>query len=190
MVSDNRSPYEWTGSSSSYWNQGQQQPPSIDFAGKQIYSVTVLGTKISVGSYKDARFAVIGELQKNHADFDQLAQRVRGRGPYFSTNSQPVPKGELRKPEPIQNSKLFIETNVGSNHIWNICCRLVYTFGHNPNAPRAFVRDRTDTNPRPEDTKKEPINCRPAAAIITVNHPTKIQRLRLRLATERFRDNR
>jgi len=101
-----------------------------DLAGKDVYSVTILQSQVPVGSYKQALFSVVERLQAAHPDFDVIAPRVRGRGPYFSIN-----KGDLRKGEHLKNSKLFIETNLGADRIWDICHRLVRTFGHNPDDP-------------------------------------------------------
>ncbi len=105
----------------------QQDNGSVDFEGRDIYGVTILGISVPVGSYKAALLAVAERLQAAHPDFDMIAPRVRGNGPYFSEN-----KSDLRKGERLKNSKLFIETNLGSDRIWKICRQLVRSFGHNP----------------------------------------------------------
>jgi hypothetical protein len=96
----------------------------------------------------------VEHLQKRHPDFDQLAPNVRGRGPYFSTNPLPAPQGDLRKPERIQNSRLFIETNVGADRIWDICRRLVRTFGHNPDDLSVFAFDVAPARTRARKTRR------------------------------------
>jgi hypothetical protein len=99
-----------------------------NFAGRDIYEVTILGSSVQVGSYKEALFAVLERLQAAHHDFDQIAPSIRGQGLYFSEN-----KSDLRKGERIRNSKLFVETNFAGDRIWKICTDLVRRFGHDPN---------------------------------------------------------
>jgi hypothetical protein len=102
----------------------------VEFAGKRISGVTILGESILVGSYKDALLAVAKRLQAMHADFDSLAPRVRGRFPYFSED-----KSDLRHGEKLKNSKLFIETHNSADRQWKICTELVTAFGHDPSDP-------------------------------------------------------
>jgi hypothetical protein len=102
----------------------------VEFAGKRISGVTILGESILVGSYKDALLAVAKRLQAMHADFDSVAPRVRGRFPYFSED-----KSDLRHGEKLKNSKLFIETHNSADRQWKICTELVTAFGHDPSDP-------------------------------------------------------
>jgi hypothetical protein len=99
-------------------------------AGRDIYGVTILGNEVSVGAYIQAFFAVVERLRAAHPDFDTVAPRVRGHGPYFSANGS-----DLRKPQRVKNSSLFVETNLGADLIFDICRRLVAAFGHNPDDP-------------------------------------------------------
>lgn len=124
---------------------------SRSFAGKRIYSVTIIDSKVPVGSYKDAFQCVIERLQSIHDNFDQLAPNVRGRFPYFSDD----PK-KLRKPKQLQRSNLYFETNIGADRIWEICCRLVRTFGYDPGQPGvlSFETDSTRTRARGRRRRK------------------------------------
>jgi hypothetical protein len=103
---------------------------TVDFTGKRISAVTILGQTISVGSYKDALIAVATRLQATHPDFDFVAPNVRGRLPYFSEN-----EADLRHGERLKNSRLYIETHNSAPRQCQICTELVKVFGHDPNDP-------------------------------------------------------
>jgi hypothetical protein len=98
--------------------------------------VTALGQTGRVDSYKEALFYVVSRLKAQHPNFDTTAPNVHGRFPYFSLNSE-----DLRRPKALHGSKLFVETNVGSNRIWEICRDLVRVFGHNPDDPSVLGFD-------------------------------------------------
>lgn len=134
-------------------NAGSATPQhngAVDFEGRHIYAVTILGFSVPVGSYKAALFAVTERLQAAHPDFDLVAPRVRGNGPYFSDN-----KSDLRRGEPLKNSKLFMETNLGSNRIWEVCRQLVRTFGHNPDDPSVLHFDAASQRTRMRNQRGE-----------------------------------
>lgn len=123
--------------------QGRAPDPlgvTVDFTGKRISGVTILGESIPVGSYKDALLAVARSLQAKHRDFDEVAPTVHGRFPYFSEN-----KSDLRNGEKLRNSKFFIETHNSAERQWKISVDLVKAFGHDPR-DRSVLRFHVEPN--------------------------------------------
>ncbi len=97
---------------------------SEDFSGRSIRSFKLAGNTVSVGSYKELLLGVIKILQEKDAGrFETVAPQIRGRGPYFSEQSN-----ELRLPHKLPG-KLFVETNLNANLIVAICRRLAQPFG-------------------------------------------------------------
>jgi hypothetical protein len=100
----------------------------FDVTGHRIRDAEFAGEHLRVSSFKELLLAVIRRLQALHPnDFDGKAPQVSGRFPYFSTNQK-----ELRVPKKIERSTLFVETNLNSRLIVEICRRLIATMGHLP----------------------------------------------------------
>jgi hypothetical protein len=97
----------------------------VDVTGHRIRGAEFAGERLNVSSYKDLMLTLIGRLQKLHRnDFNSKAAQVSGRYPYFSSD----PK-KLRSPKKI-DEMLFVETNLNSRLIVDICRRLITTMGH------------------------------------------------------------
>ncbi|MGA8641568.1 hypothetical protein [Candidatus Binatus sp.] len=98
----------------------------FDVTGHRIRDAEFVGEHLRVSNYKDLLMAVIHRLQALHPnDFDTKARQISGRYPYFSTDQT-----ELRSPTKIERSTLFVETNLNSRLIVEICRRLVVAMGH------------------------------------------------------------
>jgi hypothetical protein len=100
----------------------------FDVTGHRIRGAEFAGEPLRVSNYKELLLAMIRRLQDLHPnDFDGKATEVSGRFPYFSTNQK-----EIRAPKKIERSTLFVETNLNSRLIVEICRRLIATMGHSP----------------------------------------------------------
>jgi len=98
----------------------------FDVTGHRIRDAEFAGEHLRVSNYKDLLLAVIRRLQTLHPnDFDSKARQVSGRYPYFSTDQK-----ELRSAKKIERSTLFVETNLNSRLIVEICKRLIASMGH------------------------------------------------------------
>jgi hypothetical protein len=100
----------------------------FDVTGHRIRDAEFAGEPLRVSSFKELLLAVIRRLQALHPnDFDGKAPQVSGRFPYFSSDQK-----KLRFPRKIERSTLFVETNLNSRLIVDICRRLIATMGHSP----------------------------------------------------------
>lgn len=100
--------------------------PGFDVTGHRIRDAEFAGEHLRVSNYKDLLLAVIRRLQALHpSDFDSKARQVSGRYPYFSTDQE-----ELRSARKLERSTLFVETNLNSRLIVEICRRLIVAMGH------------------------------------------------------------
>jgi hypothetical protein len=96
-----------------------------DVTGHRIRGAEFAGERLNVSSYKELMLTLISRLQKLHPnDFNSKAAQVSGRYPYFSSD----PK-KLRSPKKV-DEMLFVETNLNSRLIVDICRRLITTMGH------------------------------------------------------------
>lgn len=117
-----------------------------DVTGHRIRDAEFAGERLNVSSYKDLLLTLIRRLQALHPnDFDTKAPQVSGRYPYFSSD----PK-KLRSPKKIDGT-LFVETNLNSRLIVEICRRLITSMGHSQDELKLDVepfrtRSRGETN--------------------------------------------
>ncbi|MFI5352392.1 MAG: hypothetical protein ACHQZS_05445 [Candidatus Binatales bacterium] len=97
-----------------------------DPTGRTIHKVVFGGVATSVSTFKEAFMSVIRALHEKHPDqFDSVVRQISGRKPYFSDK-----RDDLRIPFRVENSRLFVETNLPARQVFDISYRLVEAFGH------------------------------------------------------------
>lgn len=110
------------------------QPTSIltvtgNYTGKSIYSFSFRGSKYKVKSWKDLLIKLCEFINSAHRnEFDKTLNIVGQKRPYFSLTGN-----ELRAPQKINNSKIYVETNLNANRVVKICFEMLATFGYTNN---------------------------------------------------------
>ena len=99
----------------------------INYAGKSIVAFTFLGEKYFVQSWKEMLIKITTLMFSIHSEQFSKVLDLRGRKrPYFSKN----PK-ELRIPEKIKNTDIYVETNLSANGIVKLSKNIIGLFGYN-----------------------------------------------------------
>ena len=97
-----------------------------NYTGKNISSFSFGGSKYEVRSWKDLLIKlceIINTVHRN--EFDKTLNIGGRKRPYFSLTGN-----ELRAPQQINNSKIYVETNLNANRIVKICFEMLSTFGY------------------------------------------------------------
>ncbi len=103
-------------------------PTSISgsYIGKSISSFYFRGSKYEVQSWKDLLLRIRQPPKATHRiEFDKTLGIVGRKRPYFTRNPN-----ELRSPQKIANTNIFVETNLNSNGIVKICLAILAKFGY------------------------------------------------------------
>ncbi len=102
---------------------------SYDYTGQTISSFTLNGKKFDVTSWKQLLVNTCDELNKvkNKEFYKVLSLKGRKR-PYFTKNAN-----ELRAPEKIDGTGIFVETNLSANAIVNLCYEVLSLLGYKSN---------------------------------------------------------
>lgn len=97
------------------------------YTGKSVQAFSFQGERYTVSSWKEALLGVIEQLRKaNQNHFEEVAVTMKGRKrPYLTFNS-----AELRAPYQIPDSDLYVEVNLSSMMIANLCIGLVKKMGY------------------------------------------------------------
>ncbi len=107
-------------------------PTSIatgNYTGKSISYFSFLGSKYEVRSWKDLLINLCEIINTTHRnEFDKTLNIVGRKRPYFSLTGN-----ELRAPQKINNSKIYVETNLNANRVAKICFDMLATFGYTGN---------------------------------------------------------
>lgn len=103
-------------------------PVSIigNYTGKSISSFYFKGSKYEVRSWKDLLIKlceIVNLTQEN--EFNKVLDLAGRKRPYFSRN-----ENELRAPLKINNTDIFVETNLSANNIVKICLDMLAIFGY------------------------------------------------------------
>lgn len=103
--------------------------PHLVYTGKTVTSFVFRGSRHEVRSWKDLLLQVCSILRAARpSEFEQVCLSLRGRKrPYFSRNP-----GDLRVSARLQNTSIFVETNVSANQIVKISHKLLQGFGYSP----------------------------------------------------------
>lgn len=98
----------------------------ISYSGKSIKAIAFRGDRHPVRSWKEMLLTIANLMFSYHKEqFDKVLE-LRGRKkPYFTKN----PK-ELRAPERIDHTDIYIETNFNANMIVKLSQKLLALFGH------------------------------------------------------------
>lgn len=117
----------------------RREPPSIrvkqvrpisssgpTYTGKRPTQFTLLGTTRQVSTFRDVLLGVCNILSKQHGPGFEAVTQLRGRKrPYFTSDGS-----ELRAPQPIDGTRLFVETNLSANNIMSILSDVLLVLGH------------------------------------------------------------
>ena len=112
-------------------------PTSIlgSYAGKSISSFSFRGPNYQVRSWKELLIKLCDILKISHgSEFDKTLNIAGRKRPYFSRNAN-----ELRSPQKLSNTGIFVETNLSANNIVKICLDMLAIFGYPSNELRIAV---------------------------------------------------
>lgn len=97
-----------------------------DFSNTSISSFSFINTTYEVRFYKDIIFKLCNAILKEHKyEFDRVLSLVGRKRPYFTRN-----KILLRKFKQIEQTNIFVETNLSSTSIVKLCYNIVSLFGY------------------------------------------------------------
>lgn len=96
------------------------------YTNRSISAFVFNGTQYKVRSWKDLLMAMCDILIKTHSTEFEKVLNIRGRKrPYFTRNSN-----ELRIPQEVNETGVFVETNLSANNIVKICLDMISIFGY------------------------------------------------------------
>lgn len=103
-----------------------RQPVGESYRGKSISCFYFRGSRYEVRSWKGLLMGLSGILYAAHPTEFERVSEIRGRKrPYFTRNAS-----ELRVAERFQNTNIFVETNLGAEHIVKICFAMLAVLGY------------------------------------------------------------
>lgn len=118
-----------TGSKISQRQNGEEETAKYvrkGFTGKVITAFTFNKERHPTKSWKELMLIVYEEVRKSHSqDFDKVLSLKGRKRPYFTKNYD-----ELRNPEKIKGTDIFVETNLSSNAIVKLCEEVLSLFGY------------------------------------------------------------
>jgi len=100
---------------------------SEDYKGKNVRAIIFQKQRYNTSSWKEAMLALFDTLRsQNRQQFEDTAITLVGRTrPYFSQE-----KDDLRSPQRIPNTKLYVEANLSANSIVRLCYTLIMKMGY------------------------------------------------------------
>jgi negative regulator of replication initiation len=103
--------------------------PDKDYTHHRVAGYRFEGRNFPARSFKDVLLGLSDHLRKaDRANFDKVALALRGRKRvYFSLDP-----AELKSPEQLSGTGLFIETNLNANIIIGVCRVLLSKLGRDP----------------------------------------------------------
>ena len=105
------------------------RPSSESYTGKTIKAFTFKGIRYPVRSWKEMLIKITNLMLSAHRDqFDRVLNLVGRKRPYFTRN-----RNELRNPERINNTAIYVETNLSAKSIVKLSKRIITLFGYNEN---------------------------------------------------------
>lgn len=109
---------------------------SEGYTGKSIVAFTFRGTRYHVRSWKELLITITNLMLSAHREqFDKVLNLVGRKRPYFTRNPN-----ELRDPERINNTDIYVETNLSANSIVKLSKSVVTLFGYRENDLSIDVR--------------------------------------------------
>jgi predicted type IV restriction endonuclease len=110
-------------------SQSSIQTVSGGYTRKSISSFYFRGSKYDVRSWKDLLIKLCEIFNATHKnDFDKTLNIVGKKRPYFTRN-----KNELRAPQKVNDTNIYVETNLSANRIVKICSDMLAVFGYTDN---------------------------------------------------------
>ena len=99
---------------------------SDNYTGKSIYSFSFKGKTYDVNYWIDMLITLCDAIITTHGkDFDKVLGLVGRKRPYFSRNAS-----QLRVPQKIDKTNIYVETNLSSNGIVKMCINILSLFGY------------------------------------------------------------
>lgn len=96
------------------------------YTGKSISTFTFKGTKYKVRTWRDMLIQVCNIMVATHRDrFEQVLNLVGRKRPYLTKNPN-----ELRAPERISGTEIYVEVNLSANSIVKLSRDIVSLFGY------------------------------------------------------------
>lgn len=96
------------------------------YTNKSISSFVFKETRYAARSWKDLLIQICNIMVNNHRNrFDQVLNLVGRKRPYFSRNLN-----ELRLPEKINGTDIYVETNLSANSIVKLSMDIILLFGY------------------------------------------------------------
>lgn len=100
--------------------------PSEGYRWKSIASFTFKGNKYPVRSWKEMLIKICNLMLSAHKEqFDKVLNLAGRKRPYFTRNPN-----ELRKPERINNTEIYVETHLSANSIVKLAKNILAVFGY------------------------------------------------------------
>jgi hypothetical protein len=98
------------------------------YTGRNLRRAILFDADLNVHAFNELVLGVVQKLRsRNPVAFAREAVLVHGRKPYFSDR-----QGDLRKGEPVEGTKIFVETNLSSNYCVKLCHDLLIALGEDP----------------------------------------------------------
>jgi hypothetical protein len=115
----------------------QEQKQIRDFTFAKVKSFTFLGKSYEAKSWRNLYLQLIKIIAEDKGpEFERVLQiRGRVRPHYAKTPSN------LRMPERIKGTDIYVETNLSANSIVNKCHQLIRFFGYDENDFRIFLEE-------------------------------------------------
>jgi predicted type IV restriction endonuclease len=103
------------------------KPTNFNYKGSRIHSFTFNGNEYKTTSWINMLLEISNIMLKEHKpEFNKVLELKGRQRPYFSTNP-----GEMRNPKKLNNTDIFIETNLSANGIVGLSKRIIVLFGYN-----------------------------------------------------------
>ena len=100
--------------------------PSGGYTGKSIVAFTFKGTRYPVRSWKEMLIKITNLMLSAHREqFNKVLNLVGRKRPYFTRNPN-----ELRSPEKIDNTEIYVETYLSANSIVKLSKSIIALFGY------------------------------------------------------------
>jgi predicted type IV restriction endonuclease len=101
-------------------------PISGSFSKKKISAFHFLGLRYKVDNWKSLLLTLCGIMSERHEkEFDRVIQLKSTKHPYFTYNED-----QLRKQKRINDTNIFVETNLNANSVVRLCVKLINLFGY------------------------------------------------------------
>jgi predicted type IV restriction endonuclease len=109
----------------------------VNYKGRRISSFWFKGSIHEVGSWRELLVRLCSIVNAEHRDeFDRILKLRETRRPYYTCNGS-----QLTTPKRIPNTDIFVETNLSSFSIANLCGHLLDRFGYRRDDMKVRIRE-------------------------------------------------